>query len=287
MATVTTLNNYSFAFNGFVFGGADSPYQIQSVEGLEDLPEVRVQDDNRGYFDGMFSGRDFLSGRTISMIIYTLGNEAGTAQYNFNLLQQALLPQQNGTTPMQFQLSNASGLQFINARVRHRKTAVDPEYSYGYIRSLIDFFCPDPRYYDNELQTTSMTVSPPLGRTYDRVYNLTYGGGSLTSTGLVSNLGWTTTYPTITVQGPATNPVLGNLSTGQALNFTYTMTATDSLVINLLDRTVLLNGVPARNLLSGNSQWFAAAPGTSQYYFTATNTTVGSSATVQWYNAYI
>ena len=34
MATVTSLNYYSFAFNGFVFGGANSPYQILSVDGL-------------------------------------------------------------------------------------------------------------------------------------------------------------------------------------------------------------------------------------------------------------
>jgi hypothetical protein len=287
MTTVTALNNYSFAFNGFVFGGTGSPHQIQNVDGLEGLPDIRNQDDNRGYFDGMFSGRDFLAGRTIAITVYTFGDSGGSAQANFNLLQQALLPQQSGTTPLQFQLSNVSNLQFINSRVRVRKTMLDPEYTYGYIRSLIEFFCPDPRYYDDNLQTTSMVVSTPLGRTYNRVYNLVYGGGTQTSTGLITNNGWTTTYPTITVQGPATNPVIGNLTTGQALNFNYIMSPTDILTINLLDRTILLNGNPARNLLAGNSQWFGAAPGTSQYYFTATGTTAGAGATVSWYNAYI
>ena len=50
---MTTLSQvYSFAFNGQVFGGANSPYQIQSVDGLESLPGIRNQDDNRGYHDG-------------------------------------------------------------------------------------------------------------------------------------------------------------------------------------------------------------------------------------------
>jgi hypothetical protein len=56
------IQQYSFSFNNQVFGGAGSPYQIQSVDGLEALPDIRSQDDNRGYADGMFSGRDFLSG---------------------------------------------------------------------------------------------------------------------------------------------------------------------------------------------------------------------------------
>ena len=288
MATVTSLNNYSFAFNGFVFGGANSVYQVTSVNGLEDLPGIRNQDDNRGYFDGMFSGRDFLGGRTIVINFLTLGGNGNSAQANFNLLQAALLPQQSGTTPLQFQLSTAGTLQFVNARIRARATTIDPNYTYGYISSQITFFCPDPNYYDNTVQTQSMTYTTPLGRTYPRIYPLTYGGGSQTQTVNINNAGWATTYPTLTIKGPVINPIIGNLTTGQALNFNYTMGTSDTFVIDLLNRTILLNGSPARNLLLGSSQWFAAPPGTSQYYFTGTGTSYGvTTATVQWNNAYI
>ena len=286
MATVTSLSNYSFAFNGFVFGNG-SIYQITSVDGLESLPGIRAQDDNRGYFDGMFSGRDFLGGRTIVINLLTLGGNGYSAQYNFNLLQQALQPQQTGTAPLQFQLSPAGGLQFVNARVRAHNASVTPEYTYGYIVSQVTFFCPDPRYYDNAANTASLVVQTPLGRGYNRTYNLTYGGGSQTNTASIINQGWTTTYPTVTIKGPATNPAIGNLTTGQSLTFNYTLVSTDTLVINLQDRTVLLNGNPARNLLTNNSQWFAAPAGTSQYYFTASGTVAGSGATVTYYNAYI
>ena len=288
MPTVSSLSNYSFAFNGFVFGGGSSVYQITSVDGLETLPGIRNQDDNRGYFDGMFSGRDFLGGRTIVINLITLAGNGYSAQYNFNLLQQALQPQQSGTTPLQFQLSSSGALQFANARVRGHQTTVNPDYTYGKIISQVTFFCPDPNYYDNTLQSQTMTYSAPLGRTYPRIYPLTFGGGSQTQTVNINNAGWATTYPAITIQGPVTNPIVGNLTTGQSLNFNYTMGTSDTIAIDLLNRTILLNGNPARNLLLGSSQWFAAPPGTSQYYFSGSVTTYGvTNAKVQWNNAYI
>ena len=47
MTTLTQV--YSFAFNNQVFGGAGSPYQILSVDGLEAWPGIGKQDDKRGY----------------------------------------------------------------------------------------------------------------------------------------------------------------------------------------------------------------------------------------------
>jgi hypothetical protein len=296
MATVSSLSLYSFAFNGYVFGGAGSFHQITSVDGLEALPQIRNQDDNRGYADGMYSGNDFLAGRTITVIITTFGNSktatisaatatgtgiitytttsahglvtgqvatitgvistgnpsgtAGTgfnqtsqvitvtatnqftvpvtltdtytsggtmtmnasAQTNYNLLQAALLPQTSGTTTLQFQMDVSHPLQRIEARVRLNATSVDPDYTYGYIKSQFSFFCPDPKYYDDSQQSATLTVTNSLGRTYNRIYNLTYGGGSSAITTAVTNAGWANTYPVITLNGPIYNPVVGNLT---------------------------------------------------------------------------
>jgi hypothetical protein len=280
-------NSYSFSFSGITFGGSVSPYQILSVEGLEGLPAVRNQDDNRGYQDGMFSGRDFLGGRTISITFQTFATSGGnSAQTNFNLIQAKLLPQTSGTTPLYFILP-PSGEQFVNARVRALNTSVDPNYTYGMITSQVQFFCPDPNYYDSTQQTASMVVSDPPGRTYNRIYNLVYGSGSYATTTNITNNGWATTYPTITLTGPITNPTLGNVTTGEYLLLSGTFANTDTLVIDLYNKLITLNGVSARNLLSTGT-WFAAPAGTSQYYLTGSFTTSGlTAATVTWYNAYI
>ena len=370
--TVSSLNNYSFAFNNYVFGGASSVHQITTLEGLESLPGIRNQDDNRGYSDGMFTGNDFLAGRTIVVTIQTLGgialipisgatatgtgtityttasthfltssttvsitgvistgNPSGTAgsgfnqtskvitvtssttftiavtltdtytsggsvnvtqsaQANFNLLQNALLPQTSGTTPLQFKLSAAGGLQRVNARVRSNMTLVDPDYTYGYIKSQYTFFCADPRYYDDTLQSSSLSITNSLGRTYNRVYPLTYGGGSSAITTTVTNGGWATIYPVVTITGPIYNPTIGSLTQGTYVTINGSYSNADTIVVDLDTKLVTVNGATARNLVAGGSNWFSAPPGNNLYYLTGTGTLVGTTtATVTWRSAYI
>lgn len=279
-------NQYSFSFNGTIFGGAGSPYQITSVDGLEGIPVLRTQDDNRGYQDGMFSGRDFYAGRTITFTLLVLESPTLSAQANLNFLQSVLLPQQSGTTPLYF-LIPPNTQQFINARVRAVRTAITPEYTYGYIVAQVEFFCPNPLYFDDSLNTAFLSVSNPLGRTYNRIYNLTYGGGTYATTTSVTNNGWATAYPTITINGPIVNPILGNSTTNEFLFLTGSYSNTDDLVIDLYNKLITLNGNPARNLLSSGT-WFAAPPGTTQFYLTGTGTIAGiTTATVTWYDTYV
>ena len=286
--TVGVSSGTGTATTGFRFGGTSSPFQIIDIDGLEGLPDLRVQDDNRGYNDGMFSGRDFLAGRTIVMTIHTFAGNSKTAHANFNDLQNALLPQQSGTTVMQFLLSSSDTQKRISARVRARRTVVDPEYTYGYIKSQYTFFCPDPRYYDDTLQTAVMSPTAAQGRTYNRTYNRTYGAGSLQSSVAVTNNGWATTNPVITIVGPVTNPTVGSITENAYMTINTTISNTDSLVVDLDQKLVTLNGVSARNLVASGSDWFDVPAGTGNFYFTGSSTTIGlSQATVTWRSAYI
>jgi phage-related protein len=284
--TVLTAN-YSFSFNGQVFGGANSPYQVLSVDGLESLPGIRNQDDNRGYNDGMFSGRDFLGGRTVTILFNTFASPGFSAQENYNTIQQTLLPQTSGTTPLYFMLSNNLVEQVIYARVRALQTSINPNYTYGYITSQVEFFCPDPLYYASNEQTADMLFSADLGRTYNKTFNYTYGGGSATITTTINNAGWAATYPTITINGPITSPVIGNVTENAQMNFTGTYSSSDFLVVDLYNKLITLNGSPARNtLLTGT--WFSAQPGNNEFYFSGTGTLVGTTkAVVTWQSAYV
>ena len=287
MTTLTAV--YSFAFNNQIFGGAGSPYQILSVDGLESLPGIRNQDDNRGYANGMFSGRDFLAGRTISIIFQTFGNANGSAQTNYNNIQSVLLPQQSGTTPLYFKLPNSpTQEQFVNARVRALRTTIDPNYTYGMITSQVEFFCPDPNYYNNNTQTATMAITAPIGRIYDRYYDLNYGGGTSYLTTSVNNIGWAETYPLITINGPVIDPSVGNLTTGNSLLLTGTFISTDVITIDLYNKLITLNGQPARNLLTSGT-WFGAIPGNNTFFFNNLGgTAIGQTqCTITWNSAYI
>jgi hypothetical protein len=296
---VASLVNYRFAFNDFEFGGGNSVYQIMTIDGLEDLPVIRNQDDNRGYQDGMWTGRDFLSGRMLTFTITVRGDTNYTMNYYLDLLQANLVPQQQGTGLLQFQLPG-SDLQRINARVRRRAIQINTDYSSGMATAIYEFFCPDPRYYDDQEKTTDLTNSTAVaGRTYNRVYTATatnpsnpnatgmsYGGGA-GAPNLITNSGWTTTYPEITIQGPAINPKITDVTAGAFLLIDATIGTNDQLVLNTDYRTVTLNGVNRRALLNNSSTWFAAPPGTSYYTFTATGTDGNTACVVSWRNAYI
>lgn len=298
--TITSLLNYRFAFNEFEFGGGDSVYQILSLDGLEDLPVIRNQDDNRGYQDGMWTGRDFLSGRTLVFTMIVRGDTNNSMQTNLNALQRNLVPQQQGTGLLQFQLPG-NYLQRINARVRRRAITIDANYSSGMATVTYEFFCPDPRYYDDELKYTDLSnsASGTIGRTYNRVYTYTaqlganpyqtgmYYGGGTNDTNLIVNTGWTTTYPTITITGSAVNPKVINTTTGAFLQFNVSLLSSDTMVINTDLRTVTINNIDRRATLDNNSTWFAAPPGTSVYAFLATGTDANTSCLVEWRNAYI
>lgn len=292
------LNNYQFQYDTFLFGGAGSPYQILNIEGLESLPDLRTQDDNKGYNDGMFTGRDFLSGRTITMEILTLAGGGNSAFQNFNLLQSNLIPTSSYTAPsitattapglLQFLLSTSDTEMRIGARVRGRQTPVNPDFTYGFIRSQYTFFSPDPRYYSNTLKSASLSPVAALGRGYNRIYPLTYGGGSGSVSTPLTNAGTVTTYPTITITGPATNIVITNTTTGQYLSFYGSITTGQTLVIDLNEKLITLDGVAARNLLLGGSSWFGANVGTTNLSFFASGTVVGTTTcNVDYRDAFI
>lgn len=284
--TITT--NYSFLYNGKAFGGLGSPYQIDSIDGLEGLPLIRNQDDNRGYQDGMVTGADFLSGRTVTVTMHVMASSGSSAANNFNLLQQALIPTFTGTLPLYFLLSNAGAEQYINARVRALRAPVTPEYTYGMISIQLEFFCPEGIYYNSALLSASLSISPAPGRTYNRVYPLIYGAGSAGGSTTVTNNGWATAYPIITVTGPMTNLIVGNVTSNKYLNFTGTINSTDVLVIDTYSKLITLNGLTARNLLLGTSKWFNAPAGVSQYYMTGTGTVAGTTlGTITWHDTYV
>jgi len=285
MTTVTSLNLYSFAFNGFVFGGEGNGVQILSIEGLEDLPKLRTQDDNRGYADGMFTGRDFYSNRTLTFTVQILADANNSMLQNLALLQAALQPQQSGTGILQFQLPN-NDLQRVNARVRRRSVKIDPDFSYGKAIGTYEFFCPDPLIYDDTQQSVDIAQSSSsVGRTYNRTYDVTYGAGSANN--LVINNGWATTYPVITINGPVINPQISDNSTGNFLLINYSLQSSDIMVIDTNLRSITLNGVNRRALLDNTSSWFAALSGTTILTFRGTGTSGSTTCVVSWRNAYI
>jgi len=259
MATfVSSLNPFQFAFNGFIFG-AGTTYTVTNVDGLAGLAPLRVQDDIRGYTDGQYSGRDFYDGRTVTIDMVILGDSSHNAQYYYNQLQINLYPQQLGTPSalgaFQFELSSSIGLKVMYGRVRNIQTAIDPEFAYGYIQTSIEFFFPDPRYYDYPYTTSS--------------------GTSVAMT----NGGWAISCPVITV---ASNPGGFTITDSNSNSMSFSATSGTTVVIDLLQRTITQNGNPNRGIMTTSTGWLQLAPVSSNTF-----TISAGSMSISYTNAYV
>jgi hypothetical protein len=277
-----TLSNYQFAFDGWSFG-AGTPYVVQNIDGLGGTSAIRNQDDIRGYIDGSFSGRDFYDARTVTFDILVTGDSSHNAQYYYKQLQSNLSPQTLGYYPnayndansiaqptgtlglFQFQLvsdsfsgdSSVTGNRRMWGRVRLVTTPLDPDFSYGYIMTTVEFYFPDPRYYDETLKTPTSGTSVAL-----------------------TNNGWATTCPLIVISTPAASGSIAD-SNGNSMGFANVATGFP-LVIDLLTRTITQNGGYARNTLTSFNYWLSVA-GSSANTFTST---VGAMS-VYYRNAYL
>jgi hypothetical protein len=261
------LTNYTFVFNGLTIGTGTN-YLVTNVEGLGGTAPLRIQDDNRGYIDGSYSGRDFYDERTVYLDVTVLGSSSTTAQENYKALQNAYAPQPLGyyvdptVSPnanqlqlFQFRLNGNTGDMQMYGRSRGLTTPVNADFAYGYIQTRIQMTFPDPRYYVD----TATTVT----------------GSSITLT----NSGWATSCPVITIASPSSS---GYITDG-VITMTFANVTSSPLVIDLLSRVIYTAGDPNRNVMVASSNgWLSLEPTSVNNWFS----TIGSMS-VPYRSAYI
>lgn len=79
----------------------------------------------------------------------------------------------------------------------------------------------------------------------------------------------TNVYPIWTVKGPAVNPQLSVLTTNTTIDYAGTVTASQTLVIDMLNKTAKLNGASVIGNVSGG--WVNFAPDTNRVLYTTDN----------------
>lgn len=143
-----------------------------------------------------------------------------------------------------------------------------------------------------ELETAAATPALEPGRFYPRTYPLTYPASVPVGAVVVTNAGNVTTYPVLELYGPATDPVLENVTAGAKLAFTgLSLGVGDYLEIDTRDRTIFLNGIETASRYGfvdfSVSSWFGLEPGENlvRYYPAAFD--VGAEARIRYRAAWI
>lgn len=264
------MTDYSVTFNDLTIG-AGTLFPILQIEGLGGTSPLRIQDDNRGYLDGSYTGRDFYDERTVYLDVLVLGNSSSSAQENYETLQRAFAPQPVGYYPdptgftpqadelklFEYRLSASTGDKSMYGRSRGLVTPIDPDFTYGFIQTRIMMSFPDPRYYD-AMENTSLASSVTL-----------------------ANAGWATSCPRIYISTPSAT---GHVTDGTTYMYFANASGSGDMVIDLLQRVVYLGGIPTRNILTAASNgWLSLAPNSGNKTWTST---IGNMV-VYYQNAYV
>ena len=84
--------------------------------------------------------------------------------------------------------------------------------------------------------------------------------------------------PRITITGETINPVIANTTTGQTIRYDGSISASQTLVIDLSAKTATLNGVNVLSKLSGD--WLELVNGDNVMSYTTTG--AGKPTTIEW-----
>jgi len=78
-----------------------------------------------------------------------------------------------------------------------------------------------------------------------------------------------------------------NLTSGKSVTCNITLTSLDTLVIDMLNRTITLNGTSnRRNTMTSDSQWWDLAPGNNTIAYHANTVSVGSTMAIAFQSAW-
>lgn len=89
-----------------------------------------------------------------------------------------------------------------------------------------------------------------------------------------------TCYPIITITGTVTNPVIENLTTGEQMTYTGTISESQTLTISSEDQTATLDGLNVFDDISGD--FITLTPGRNSIEYIPTSASDSNSATMKW-----
>jgi len=277
--------------------GPGTDYDLKDLSGWEDMPPVDVGSKTKPRGHGADPGR-MLAQPHVFTAVFDLNplTAGGTGPARAFLRAQTGLPDDTRQEPVAVCLDQ--GITMLRfGQLTARKIPVVLNYETVIKDVALQWQCADPRLYSSTLTTLlgRLPVADPSSGT--GAYPLSYGG---TYSNLIQgagpqsavNHGNASTPPVYTITGGAsgvTSPAITiiDASGTRQTTFNFTLAPGDSLVIDVLNRTVLLNGASRYGFSGGTPiESLTLAPGTSTISFNGTGD-ASALLTAAFYDAYI
>jgi hypothetical protein len=256
--------------NGLTIGAGTSYRWAAWPDGLVSTPQIRVGDIPRAQSHGVVAGQDWMGSASIVFDLIITGTSRTDAETKLAALLAAFAPEP-ANVPLDVRLFGAPDEYRMYGRPRGVQVALDRKVLSGIIRARCEFVATDPRRYSTTQQTASTGLSTAVGGlAFPAAAPFVFGSGGTDSTMSCPNVG---TFPApwvATFTGPLVAPALTHLATGKVLNLSgANLAAGETLVVDSLARTVLLNGSASRySWLTSTSQWFDLDPGANSVNLT-------------------
>ena len=258
------------------------------ITGLE-IPLTRTTNFNKSGADGVTISQQFFGERRIIINGWLLDTDDVN---DYETLRKSFLSEMNIS-------KDSNGV--LVPRVLKVKTLDDVEYRINVqiMGATMDLNLLDSARWTIDLLATDQVIS---GETLNSqsVDPLTRGGfilpvivpiefdASSGSTVTVTNSGNTIAYPTVTLDGPLTNPRIENLTTNEWIALSLTLSAGEQIVIDMLNRTIIQGGVTNKiSFKSDASKFWGLEVGANQIKLSTSISGEAGSATIEHRDAYL
>jgi Siphovirus-type tail component, C-terminal domain len=267
------MNSWTMQYKNLLIGDGTA-YEIRSITGLTDTPDLRTSDRSRLRRHGLLPGDDFLGGRAVIVELEIFGTDDAAFQLAMDALGLALTPG-SPESLLTFKIPGVAGGGDRQLSVRPRKLnlPIEERYLYSQPTANVLFEATDPRLYDSILQAPSVGLTVSVsGLVWNLTWNLDWGGPSVSNTVQAVNSGSFSTPAIIRFNGPVTNPQIENVTAGKSLKLTADggLVVADGEFVELDTdtRTILFMGTASRySKLSSDSVWFDLEPGQNDLRF--------------------
>lgn len=265
MTTTPALEEWQLQL-GSLLMGPGTPYDVAEAEGLDELPALRDDDEDRPGQHGQTSGPDKASGRTITLELEVMGTDAVPYHEALAALRRATVPDEQGDlVPLWFRLPGQPVLR-LDVKPRRRTIPTNAEYEMGLAEAVVQLRAPRPfAYGPDRTASVALATGAGGGLTYPLEYPLDYGEPAGTGRVVLTNAGTAPAWQIYTVWGPFDDAgfEIVDLRLGRRLIYPERVAATSWIVLNSSNGRVLEQGTASRRGNLTRAQWTPVPAGGS------------------------
>lgn len=267
----------TITINNLVFGEG-TPYKIEAPLSGFETPQIRTSSENYSGRDGGIVTGQYYSGRQMSIPGF-MGEDtcADLTEARRDLMTSLPIRQD-----LEVELETFDGQTYFTfARVTDIKMdVIAPKHT----RYKIELYAGDPNFYDSST-INSVIIPRYVGGGFILPVILPIIFDASATPTIVTNAGTVIAYPTITIVGKTTNPVITKLDTGETVELAITTSSGDVTIIDMYSRTVTLNGGNILPLRSTDSDWWGLDVGDNRIEYRSDDGDDDGVVTLTWRNA--